>query len=125
MIYTSLLYFLLFAFCLYCPCLFVLSDANLADFEMYNVNGFVIDDRPQAEYSVWRTEPCMSDCKDAVKITMRASVFDVTPDETASELSSGGHPASRTHAYEEKPTGIGRRPHTAGAANLTIRNPRA
>jgi cytochrome c2 len=61
---------------------FVLSDENFAGFEMHNKDGFIIDDRAETEYPIWRTEPCMEDCKDAVEITMRASVVDVTPEET-------------------------------------------
>jgi cytochrome c2 len=64
---------------------FVLSDENFNEFEMYNANGFIIDDRPQEEYTMWRAEPCMENCKDEVKITMRASVLDVTPDEEGTE----------------------------------------
>ena len=64
---------------------FVLSDTNFAKFEMYNARGFVIDDRPETEYALWRAEPCMQDCKDGVEITMRASILDVTPEETAAE----------------------------------------
>ena len=59
---------------------FVLSDENFTEVEMYNADGFVIDDRPELEYSQWRTEPCMTDCKDSVEITMRATFLDVTPD---------------------------------------------
>ena len=64
---------------------FVLSDTNFAEFEMHNARGFVVDDRPETEYALWRSEPCMQDCKDRVEITMRASILDVTPDETAAE----------------------------------------
>ena len=52
---------------------------------MHNARGFVVDDRPETEYALWRSEPCMQDCKDRVEITMRASILDVTPDETAAE----------------------------------------
>ena len=48
---------------------------------MYNKDGFIIDDRPETEYPIWRTEACMENCKDSVEITMRASVLDVTPEE--------------------------------------------
>jgi len=64
---------------------FVLSNENFFDVEMPNAEGFIIDDRPETEYSQWSiytNEPCMSDCKDEVKITMRAAVLDVTPEET-------------------------------------------
>ncbi|HCP82104.1 MAG TPA: MFS transporter, partial [Octadecabacter sp.] len=64
---------------------FVLSDESFFDVEMPNVDGFVVDDRAETEYSIWRTEPCMSDCKDNVEITMHASVVDVTPEEEGAE----------------------------------------
>lgn len=64
---------------------FVLSNENFFDVEMPNEEGFIIDDRPETEYSQWSiytNEPCMTDCKEEVKITMRAAVLDVTPEET-------------------------------------------
>ncbi|MCR9109406.1 c-type cytochrome [Marivita sp. XM-24bin2] len=63
---------------------FVLTNENFLDVEMPNADGFIIDDRAETEYSIWRTEPCMENCKDSVEITMRATVLDVTPDEEAS-----------------------------------------
>lgn len=62
---------------------FELSHENFAEFEMPNADGFIVDDRPETEYTIWRTEPCMEGCKDSVEITMRASVVDVTPEEEA------------------------------------------
>jgi len=62
---------------------FVLSNENFLDVEMPNANGFIVDDRPETEYTKWRTEPCMENCKENVEITMRATVLDVTPDEPA------------------------------------------
>ena len=67
---------------------FELSHENFSDFEMYNKDGFVTDDRAKTEYSLWRTEPCMENCKSDVQITMRASVLDVTPDEDTTENST-------------------------------------
>jgi cytochrome c len=64
---------------------FELSHENFADFQMYNVDGFIVDDREESEYAMWRAEPCMENCKDSVEITMRASVLDVTPDEGGDE----------------------------------------
>ncbi|MCY4303644.1 MAG: c-type cytochrome [Aestuariivita sp.] len=58
---------------------FELSHENFNEFGMYNVNGFIIDDRSESEYPLWRKEPCMIHCKDQVEITMRATVLDVTP----------------------------------------------
>lgn len=64
---------------------FVLSNETFADFEMPNTNGFIIDDRIETEFSKWVGEPCMENCKDDVKVTMRAMVLDVTPEEEAAE----------------------------------------
>ncbi|MEM8732367.1 MAG: c-type cytochrome [Pseudomonadota bacterium] len=60
---------------------FELTHENFADFEMYNMNGFVVDDRPEQEYAKWRTEPCMEGCKDAVDVTMRSVFLVETPPE--------------------------------------------
>ena len=64
---------------------FELSDENFSEFSMYNAEGFIVDDRPDQEYVLWSAEPCMENCKDAVEITMRASVLDVTPEEETEE----------------------------------------
>ena len=63
---------------------FELSHENFSEFSMYNAEGFIVDDRADTEYTKWRTEPCMENCKDSVEITMRASVLDVTPEEEGS-----------------------------------------
>jgi cytochrome c len=76
---------------------FELSHENFTEVEMYNADGFVVDDRPELEYAAWRTEPCMENCKDGVEITMHASVLDVTPDEeveaAVTEVSTDATPA--------------------------------
>ena len=65
---------------------FVLDQNTLPAFEMPNANGFVVDDRAEAEYAQWRAEPCMENCKDSpVEITMKATVLDVTPEEEGAE----------------------------------------
>ena len=65
---------------------FVLDQDSLPAFELPNAAGFVIDDRAETEYPIWRAEPCMQNCKDGeVQITMRATVLDVTPEETAAK----------------------------------------
>ena len=64
---------------------FVLSHENFAEFEMYNMDGFVIDDRPELEYAKWRAEPCMKDCKEEVAVTMRSVFLVSTPPEGGSE----------------------------------------
>lgn len=61
---------------------FVLSSENFTDISMPNEGGFEPDDRFTTEphYGVTE-EPCMTDCKpEAVQVTMRARVLDVTPD---------------------------------------------
>ncbi|MEL7254948.1 MAG: c-type cytochrome [Pseudomonadota bacterium] len=63
---------------------FVLSHENFAEFEMYNATGFIIDDRPELEYSKWRGEPCMENCKDEAAITMRTVFLVDTPPEGGS-----------------------------------------
>ncbi len=63
---------------------FELTRENFADFEMYNMNGFVVDDRANQEYAEWSTEPCMESCKEEVKITMRTVFLVETPPEGGS-----------------------------------------
>ncbi|MCX7566135.1 c-type cytochrome [Sulfitobacter sp. F26169L] len=59
---------------------FVLSKETFFNVEMPNADGFFVDNRPQTEYAQWSGEPCMENCKDEpVKVTMRAMVLDVTP----------------------------------------------
>lgn len=60
---------------------FVLSKETFAEFEMPNKDGFIVDDRIASEHAKWVGEPCMENCKDEVKVTMRAMVLDVTPQE--------------------------------------------
>ena len=61
---------------------FELSNENFLEVDMPNKDGFFVDDRETSEKHFWKAEPCMSDCKDTVEITMRATVLDVTPEET-------------------------------------------
>lgn len=67
---------------------FELSHENFLDVELPNADGFIIDDRAETEYPLWTGEPCMTDCKDEVKVTMRAAVLDVTPEEEGAEEAS-------------------------------------
>lgn len=64
---------------------FVLSNETFLDVEMPNAAGFIFDDRAQTEYPQWSGEPCMENCKAEAKVTMRAMVLDVTPEETKAE----------------------------------------
>ena len=45
-----------------------------------NVRGFYDDDRETTEKSFWAA-PCMTNCKAEAKVTGRARVIDVTPDD--------------------------------------------
>lgn len=66
---------------------FVLSDETLPEIEMPNADGFFMDPRPDTPvYEA--AERCMEDCKDEVKITMSATVLDVTPDDEVNPPSS-------------------------------------
>ncbi|MEO3415120.1 c-type cytochrome [Roseovarius sp. CAU 1744] len=60
---------------------FELSHENFTEIDMHNRDGFVVDDRPDKEYSAWRTEPCMQNCKNEVAVTMRSVFLVETPDE--------------------------------------------
>ncbi|RLJ40895.1 sulfur dehydrogenase subunit SoxD [Litoreibacter meonggei] len=64
---------------------FVLSNETFADVELPNHDGFILDNRLETEHSKWVGEPCMENCKEDVKVTMRAMVLDVTPDEGKDE----------------------------------------
>jgi len=64
---------------------FVLSKASFAKIEMPNVDGFTVDTRPDTA-TLASAEPCMKDCTDGeVKVTMRAMVLDVTPEDEGTE----------------------------------------
>ncbi|MFT5786143.1 MAG: cytochrome c2 [Ascidiaceihabitans sp.] len=65
---------------------YVLSNKTFLDVELPNAGGFIVDDRAEAEYAIWSGEPCMENCKDDVKVTMRAMVLDVTPEEEKPEV---------------------------------------
>jgi cytochrome c len=60
---------------------FVLSKETFAQVKMPNAGGFYDDDRETAEKAFWNPKPCMSDCKAETRITGRARVIDVTPDD--------------------------------------------
>jgi cytochrome c len=74
---------------------FELSHENFAEFNMHNMEGFVIDDRPELEYAKWRAEPCMENCKEEVKITMRSVFLVETPPE-------GGSNSVMNHAADQE-----------------------
>ena len=68
---------------------FTLSRDTFAEVAMYNAEGFIVDDRPAVEYTLWTGEPCMTGCKDApVEITRRSSDVGVTPADDGSMAES-------------------------------------
>ncbi len=74
---------------------FVLSHENFTDVEMHNADGFVVDDRPELEYAEWSGAPCMENCADEVKVTMRSVFLVETPLE-------GGSNSVMNHASDEE-----------------------
>jgi len=59
---------------------FELSDKNFTDIHLPNEENFIADDRYDEPVYAEKKEPCMKDCTaDAVTITMRARILDVTP----------------------------------------------
>lgn len=79
---------------------FVLSDETFLEVELPNADGFILDDRLEAEKHFWNPEPCMENCKENVEITMRALVLDVTPEEESAEAPAGAAPAQEATAEE-------------------------
>ena len=60
---------------------FTLSKENFASVKLPNAGGFYDDDREKVEKQFWNPKPCMTNCKAEVRITGRASVLDVTPED--------------------------------------------
>jgi mono/diheme cytochrome c family protein len=60
---------------------FVLSRENFSQVKLPNEATFYDDDREQAERHFWEKDPCMKVCKADVKVTKRAAVIDVTPED--------------------------------------------
>lgn len=60
---------------------FELSEKNFTSIALPNAKNFYDDDRETAEKAFWGKEPCMTNCKREIKITGRAAVLDVTPDD--------------------------------------------
>ncbi len=62
---------------------FVLSRETWTQVKMPNAAGFLDDDRETSEKAFWNPSPCMTSCKPEPRITGRARVIDVTPDDKA------------------------------------------
>ncbi len=72
---------------------FVLSQENFAQMRLPNEGGFFMDDREESPVFA-RSAVCMSDCKEAVEITMRARILDVTPEEDEAGVEESGEGAA-------------------------------
>jgi S-disulfanyl-L-cysteine oxidoreductase SoxD len=59
---------------------FELSHENFSEIRLPNESGFYIDDRAVVEFPIFKQDPCMSDCGDAVSIVARAKDLNVTPE---------------------------------------------
>jgi S-disulfanyl-L-cysteine oxidoreductase SoxD len=59
---------------------FELSNENFTTVRLPNEDGFIDDERPDTKVAGGGA-PCMSDCKAEVKITKRARIIDVTPED--------------------------------------------
>lgn len=60
---------------------FVLSKENFSKIKLPNEQAFYDDDREQTERHFWKADPCMKACKGDVKVTGRARMIDVTPED--------------------------------------------
>lgn len=78
---------------------FVLSKQNFSEIHMPNEANFFDDPRPDIPL-LKDGAPCMEKCKDAVKITMRAVVLDVTPEGGGGGLEDGPAPAAEPEAVD-------------------------
>jgi S-disulfanyl-L-cysteine oxidoreductase SoxD len=81
---------------------FVLSKDTFLDVKMPNADGFILDNRMETEVAIWSGEPCMTDCKDSVEVTMRALVLDVTPQEETTEAAAEA-PAAKAEPVVAEP----------------------
>jgi cytochrome c len=62
---------------------FVLSRENFLSVRLPNEKTFFDDDRERAEKHFWNKTPCMTNCKPDTRITGRAAILDVTPEDLA------------------------------------------
>lgn len=84
---------------------FVLSNENFLDVKMPNADGFIVDDRPETEYTEFSKPACMENCKDKVEVTAEATVLDVTPNEGGTDAAPATEaaPAAEAPAATEAP----------------------
>ena len=58
---------------------FELNNKNFTEIKLPNEQEFYLDDRSNYELKIFSSSPCMTRCKDKVRITKRARILDVTP----------------------------------------------
>lgn len=58
---------------------FALTKDNFLEVRLPNEDGFYVDDRVETEFPIFTAAACMTDCKDTVEITRKASDIAVTP----------------------------------------------
>jgi len=88
---------------------FELSRENFTEVAMPNADGFHADDR--TESAVWKNRaPCMTDCKPEVKITARAQIVDVTPDDPTAKHPSAAPATNEAEAAKEEATQVAAAP---------------
>jgi len=78
---------------------FVLSNENFTEVRLPNEANFFDDPRPDIPLLA-EGAPCMTDCKSEVKVTMRAAVLDVTPEETAAKKAAEAETPAEVAAAE-------------------------
>lgn len=78
---------------------FVLSKDNFLEVRLPNENGFYVDDRVETEFPIFTAEACMTNCKDTVEITRKASDLNVTPTDDQ------GRPVSTIPDWNAAPAG--------------------
>lgn len=82
---------------------FELSRDNFLEVRLPNEANFFLDDRAKAELAAFAAEVCMTNCKDAVEITMRSAVLDVTPEETKARQLKDAVEAAKAGVAPERP----------------------
>ncbi len=80
---------------------FELSHENFTEVRLPNEDGFYMDDRVETEWPSFTQEPCMTDCGDAVEVSMRAAVLEVTPDDPLTDARHEQYLAMATAAAGE------------------------
>ena len=86
---------------------FVLSKENFTEVRLPNEDGFYVDDRVETEFPLFTAEPCMTDCKETVEITRKASDLRVTP------MNEAGQPEGTIPNYLASAAGASAEPAVA------------